>query len=568
MFPASLITTSRREATLLLSSSPGRRPSVARRSARKRRRSYCGPWMLAFGIAAILGCRSAQTQPSPVAQQPAQQESKSDEADAGPPAYPAARWRLASPDALTEVVLWVSHILIRYDRSDRDVPFALLSWSVEPPPPPRSRADALKLANFLAARAAAEPETFATLARQYSEDIVTSPQGGSLAGIAASRLASTPGVLDAIATLRPGEVSRVVETRHGFHILLRRPPPALETISARRLLVPYDGAPLADRTGIQVGRSREQALEIARHAADSLRADPNAFPPLLAQYSPSADPEDDGDIGMWTNREPGLWLNRDPGPLEREREQIAGVEVGAVTDPIDGLSGFQVFVRTPLPTERIEYLVQLLQLPTIAAEADAQSGGDAGPRWQAAAKKLSKNRGEFDDLRRYFCCADSQRWSHGRVPSRFLRAVASLQAEQISARPVNDDGEPFFLFAKKLDPATSERPPATLFELPDPKTTDVERVALRAGGAETQEFIGKLADGVSPLLGLGAESAARIKRLHAELAAALRTGDSEEKRKEALASFRFAMRHELTATQYAQYQDFVSERLSSRVMGP
>ena len=523
--------------------------------------------MLALGIAALVGCRSPKTQPSPVAQPAEHQEVQGDGRNAGPQPYPAARWRLASPDSLTEVVLWVSHILIRHDHSDQEVPFALLSGNVEPPPPSRSYADALKFANSLAARGAAAPETFASLARQYSEDVVTSAQGGSLGGVAASRLASTPGVLDAIATLRPGEVSRVIETSHGFHILLRRPPPALETISARRLLVPYDGAPLADQSGSPVGRSRDEALEIARHAAESLRADPNAFAPLIARYSPSADPEDDGDIGVWTNQEPGLWLNRDPGPLEREREQIAGVEVGAVTDPIDGLSGFQVFVRTPLPTERIEYVVQALQLPTLAREADAQSAGDAGPQWQAAAKNLSKNRGDFDDLRRYFCCGDSQRWSHGRIPSKFLRAVASLQTGQTSARPVNDDGEPFFLFVRKLDPATSEGPPAPIFDLPDPRTTDVERVALRASGAATQEFIGNLADGVSVFLGLDAKDAARIKELHTQLAGALRAGDSEEKRKQALANFRTAMRLELTATQYAQYQDFVAQRVSVKVMG-
>jgi hypothetical protein len=538
-----------------------RGPSVARRAARKAACPHGAPWVLTFAILAIVGCRSEHPKPSPVVREGRE--------DAAPLAYPRARWRLASPEALSQVVLWVSHILIRHERSDPQVPFALTSWNIEPPPPPRSYAEALRLANSVAARAAAAPETFASLARQYSEDIVTSTKGGSLGGIAATRLESAPEVLDAIAALRPGGVSRVVATSHGFHILLLRPPPALKTISGRRILVRYDGAPFAEGSSPPTGRSRDAALEIARHAADALRADPHRFGELLAQYSPSADPEDGGDIGVWTNQEPGVWLNHDPGPLEREREELANVEIGGVTDPIEGLGGFQVFVRTPVPADRTEYVVQILQLPTLAPEAMSErSAGDARKPWQAVAEKLSKTPDVFDVLRRRYCCSDSQRWSRGRTPANLLKAVASLPIGQISARPINEDGEPLFLFAKRLDSATSDRPPAAVFELPAPKAIDVDRAALRASGPEAYEFIGKLADEASASLGLDATAAARVKALHTELALALRGGETEGTRKDALGNFRTQMRLELTPAQYIQYQELVSQRVSVKVAGP
>lgn len=64
-----------------------------------------------------------------------------------------------------------------------------------------------------------EPDSaeFARLAREYSEDPGTSEQGGDLGWFQPSRMVDA--FADAVRRLRPGEISDVVESSYGFHII-------------------------------------------------------------------------------------------------------------------------------------------------------------------------------------------------------------------------------------------------------------------------------------------------------------------------------------------------------------
>ncbi|MEW6189584.1 MAG: peptidylprolyl isomerase, partial [Actinomycetota bacterium] len=60
-------------------------------------------------------------------------------------------------------------------------------------------------------------EDFAQLAKKYSMDTATKDQGGSLDWMAREQLA--PEFADAAFRLNPGEISDVVKTQFGFHII-------------------------------------------------------------------------------------------------------------------------------------------------------------------------------------------------------------------------------------------------------------------------------------------------------------------------------------------------------------
>lgn len=107
--------------------------------------------------------------------------------------YTAAPERFRAPDTLD-----LRHVLIKLtDRSEQD---------------------ALALAEKVRADALAHPDQFADLARRYSEDQTTAPNGGLLADVTAATL--TPKFAEAaLALTTPGQISPVVQTPYGMHVI-------------------------------------------------------------------------------------------------------------------------------------------------------------------------------------------------------------------------------------------------------------------------------------------------------------------------------------------------------------
>lgn len=128
------------------------------------------------------------------------------EADAAalPPLEPLARERyLADRDAYRQPeTARIAHILVRADvelLDDEEI------------------AQRKELAESLAARARAG-EDFGALAREFSEDRVSAANGGELPR-PATRDSLVRKFADAAWSLKPGEISDVVRTRFGFHVI-------------------------------------------------------------------------------------------------------------------------------------------------------------------------------------------------------------------------------------------------------------------------------------------------------------------------------------------------------------
>ena len=270
--------------------------------------------------------------------------------------YPPARWRLADPARLDSVMLWFRQILIRH----RDSPAGLVShqlphWRGAPPPPPRSREEAFALAQNIALEAHEHPERFAQLAQARSEDVATRHLGGAVGGTRASAV-RVHVVLDVMAALQPGQVSRVVETGYGFHVFQRLPPPPERRLGGSRIVIAHDDAPWLSRFLARwptPQRSKAQALELADDLHRQLRADPARFDELLQQWSDHQDAVRGGDFGEWSTREPSAF--------PRELEVLQRLQPGEVAAPMDSLFGIQIIQRTP-PRERATYSYAALRL--------------------------------------------------------------------------------------------------------------------------------------------------------------------------------------------------------------
>lgn len=152
---------------------------------------------------ALTGCQvftagETVSDPDPAQVRRAAEVQKKPAAPASQPADPHAGLQMAK----------ASHILIRYAGSMR------ASADIT-----RTKEDAKKLAEEVAQKAKAPGADFAAIANEYTEDPSGKGRGGSLGSFPKGRM--VPEFDTATFALSAGQVSDVVETAFGFHIIHR-----------------------------------------------------------------------------------------------------------------------------------------------------------------------------------------------------------------------------------------------------------------------------------------------------------------------------------------------------------
>jgi PPIC-type peptidyl-prolyl cis-trans isomerase-like protein len=437
--------------------------------------------LAALSVAAVCGCDSR----SAAASSP-----KEPQAAAAPLSavrlvpYPPGRWRLISPTALSEVTLWVSHLLIRHEGVEgTQVCLGPPGWYAFPPPPSRTRDEALSLATDIANRIGKSSQTFAEAAAAYSEDTVTRGTQGSLGGVAASELVRTPEILDALAEMGPDEISRVVETHCGFHILHRRSVPPDTTVSGSRIVIGHDGVPWLRRFGarrIIPSRSRDQALALATQVYERAQASPELFADLVRVYSDHRDALDEGELGQWSTHE--------TSPIPRELELLARLHDGEIAPPIEGLFGFEILRRTP-NRPRKQFAMEALRVyfDAEASERDPMSRIGAWNTMTEAIKTLTSNPSLWPQLYATYNTEDIGTWTEGRAPRELEAMLGSLNVGDIANRPVEWNSS--FLVAKAVAPIGVSLPQDRLYELPSPVEPDVGYLARRTPVAAMRRVI-------------------------------------------------------------------------------
>jgi len=424
-------------------------------------------WIVGFFLAFVAGCRS-QPQSSARGSEAKTAPRTSTTAALPPPqlttAYPRARWRLADAETIDRTVLWFSHLLLRHAEARNTVSFSLTYWGSLLPQPTRSRAEAFALAQELAERASADPARFAELARRHSEDLPTKDEAGDLGGYSMNLLELWPQVLDALASLRVGESSRVVETPYGFHVFYRNAPPAERMLSGKHILIEHSQAPWGQffARDKQANRTRAEALALANDVYRQAKAEPSRFAELVERYSEHRDAAIGGDFGSWSTREPSTF----PARLKRLRELAVG-EVGA---PIETHLGFEIVRRTPHEPRR-QYRARMLLFPFDELSSDAPqenlaARASALTKAESAAKLLAQDPTRFDKI---FAEQMERQWEDGReLPTLSLR-LAQLEFGQVTTEPTAS--EYGFLIAQRLEPEAIQ-PVAYEATLPAPTQPD------------------------------------------------------------------------------------------------
>jgi hypothetical protein len=165
-------------------------------------RALCGACLVLSGCQ-VFTAGETVSEPDPV-----QVRAASDSA-ARPSPNPHGADPHADPhDGVAPEVAKAAHILIRYAGSAR-----------APADVTRSKDEARKLASEVAQKAKAPGADFTALADQYTEDPSGKGRGGSLGSFPKGRM--VPEFDQATFALAPGQVSDVIETSFGYHIIRR-----------------------------------------------------------------------------------------------------------------------------------------------------------------------------------------------------------------------------------------------------------------------------------------------------------------------------------------------------------
>jgi hypothetical protein len=371
-------------------------------------------------------------------------------------AYPPGRWRLVETRELERTVIWVSHILIRHVGSDARVMGTVFDWRLDAPPQ-RSSLEARALINELATKIREQPERFEEIARAYSEDPTTAANGGSLGGTRASDFRYEPEVLDALVALRPGEISRIVETRHGFQIFRRRPPPEPAAVSGVHIVLGHSSAPWLGLLGFPVPtRTHAEALALAGRLQEEAMTDPASFAELVKSHSEHPDKVAGGDIGEWSVREATHY--------PRIVEALSRLAIGGISQPIETHCGVEIVMRT---AHRARPLYAMKAVTLAYEPNDPESLRETSALAQSLIEKAAANPPAFDQFRREYCCTQAERWFEGRDAPGLTPVVARLSIGEMASAPIEQFGA--MVIPKRIDPNEVPPPPEALLEVPAPE---------------------------------------------------------------------------------------------------
>jgi hypothetical protein len=246
--------------------------------------------------------------------------------------YPRGTWRV-DPDAIRHVLVSYAEILVSYQGAESPRPFPLAVT--------RSRQEALATARNVASVAQKRPQDFAALAERYSDDSVTRVRGGYAGVLRPAFVTST--VVDALRVLHDGEISHVIESDFGYHVVQRLKVRPDETFSADEIVVQHRAVRSPwTRPGRSIGRTREEAVTEANRLAALARSAPDTFSELVRSSSDAYGAISGGDLGVWS-----LYA---PRPNVEVATAVSRLEMGGIA-VVEDIGGVHVLRRKP-PTER------------------------------------------------------------------------------------------------------------------------------------------------------------------------------------------------------------------------
>ncbi len=218
-------------------------------------------------------------------------------------------------------VVHAFHILLMYKGADR-----------APETVTRTKEEAKALADEVHKRVTEGGEDFSKVAGEIS-DCPSKARGGDLGNFGQGQM--TKNFDEAVFALKIGEISQVVETEFGFHVIRSMPIAKIEkpvVYRASHILLMYRGSEQAPET---VTRTKDEAKAQAEELLKRIQAGED-FAKLASEFSDCPSKRQGGDLGQFGK-----------GQMHTAFEQaLDGLQVGALSGIVETPFGYHIIKRT------------------------------------------------------------------------------------------------------------------------------------------------------------------------------------------------------------------------------
>ncbi len=303
----------------------------------------------------------------------------------------------------------------------------LVSWKGAPKPVAgvmRSKDEARARAEEALAFARKADVAFTDAAIKYSDDPNAQINGGAIGVYPRGKL--PPGfkaIEDAMFGMEEGQVSDIVETAMGFHILSRTP---LVEYAAAHLLLMYVGSRNA---GPEITRTREEAVALIGKLMAEARAPGADFAALARRHSDCPSKEKGGDLGIFG-----------PGQMVPEFEAaLSKLKEGEIAGPVETPFGYHLIRRLPIVRIGVSHVLVPYKGAERAADDVAHTKDEAKALAQRILELAKQPDADFGALaRKYSSCTSAAKggdlgvFERGKMVPEFDDAAFALKVGDIA----------------------------------------------------------------------------------------------------------------------------------------
>ncbi len=380
--------------------------------------------------------------------------------------YKPGRW-WRNLEKLDSVILSAEEIVVSHRKAVKDATVSRYQII----PSNRTKKEALDVAIRVARKIRKNPNAFADFAKSYSDDLLTAPVGGYL-GVFRARWIHEK-ILDGLAHLKEGEVSRIIETPIGFHIVRRLHPNEEKWFTFHQVNVRYrdllEYMPGGYKPIDGFNQTREDAKILAEDILSAVKNGGNDFIDIVEEFSIF-----NNTVVCFPNRTLSNYEMNSYPPVMVLLSRLKEKKISGIIETEFGYSIVKRLEMKPKPAERFSYfVVDDSQIPRNMPYKNNRNINYSDRIYG----KVKKTPALFDDLKQKYQNGTNTTWIN---ESNIVLEKILTNAKEGDLLPKIRIGENQILIAKKESPISMQEARVIIdpvsMQIPNPPPLKYEEV--------------------------------------------------------------------------------------------